>query len=809
MAENTESKSRPLYYGRGAAGSNAPAYYSGGAYYGGGAYGSYGGGYYYGAPRGEEGGESVIGTISLGRILRVVRQRWISVFVCVLVGLIVSFAIYRISPTVYQSSATFMIDIGNKYGGRDALSAFSPEYGSGYSEILNTRKPSWRSPDLLVSVAEKYRENHTDTRLTQADIVGTLGGSEIEPVRNSRLISVIVRSDKRELASELATEYVKAIEAATVRENKERANTAVAQTQDDADKARRKIEEIEEKKRNIMFQNKIPSMRTQRDLMSSDLQRSASETANLETAEETAKTTVEILKNIQNNPEDFATLPEAVPRAAEINRWHEKYKAVSLELRQLRASGAFDDRHPNMVKAQIALNDALTNFNEAVSWSYKTSVGNLSALSARAENVRARRDRLQRELSMLDGEIAKAESQLSSLERQLKVESNAYNEILTRLTDARSQAEGNLEKVHLVEGGRASPAVQILPKPLMIFTVGGLLGLGVGLLFVLILDHLEDAIVGISDIEQRLSLRVLAVLPHVRRKKREQVARFVADDKYSQFAESVAGLRNLLDSPRYQMISRVILTMSTQPGEGKTVTSCSMAISNAQAGKKTLLVDFDLRRPRHATVWGVKTDNEHSLAHVLTTGDESKFASLVLPSGIENLDLAVSLAPEGVNPASLMGSQIVPDFLQWARDNYERVIVDSPPYGVVGDVMTLAPLVDSVVVMCRPDRTRFKPIQHATRHLTEAGATVIGVIVNDVEISGGSAFMPSSNSYSYSYGRYGYRSYSSYGYRPRSEAEKRDGAEKKASGDAAVAENAPSETGGAPRATDADVADDE
>ena len=127
--------------------------------------------------------------------------------------------------------------------------------------------------------------------------------------------------------------------------------------------------------------------------------------------------------------------------------------------------------------------------------------------------------------------------------------------------------------------------------------------------------------------------------------------------------------------------------------------------------------------------------------------------------------------------------------------------------------MTLAAMVDSVVVMCRPDRTRFKPIQHATRHLTEAGATVLGVVVNDVEVSSGSAFMQSSNSYGYGYGGYGYRSYASYGYRPKGDAPKpapdakggASAAAPKAGGDG---KNPDGEAAPA-RATEADVADDD
>ena len=256
----------------------------------------------------------------------------------------------------------------------------------------------------------------------------------------------------------------------------------------------------------------------------------------------------------------------------------------------------------------------------------------------------------------------------------------------------------------------------------------------------------------------------------MRRKKREQVAKFISENKYSQFAEAVAGLRNLLDAPRYQSISQAVLFMSTQPGEGKTITSCAMAISSAQAGKRTLLVDFDMRRPRLARVWGLQIDSAHSFSHYLSKGNLRNFESLVMPSGVDGLDVVGSLPPDNVNPASIMGSQVVPDFFKWAREHYDRIVVDSPPFGIVGDVMTLASVVDSVMIMCCPDRTHFKPIQHAVRSLGESGATVIGIVVNDVDMGGaGSAFAPSGHSYGYGYGGYGgYGGYRSYGkgYRP-------------------------------------------
>ena len=321
-----------------------------------------------------------------------------------------------------------------------------------------------------------------------------------------------------------------------------------------------------------------------------------------------------------------------------------------------------------------------------------------------------------------------------------------------------------------------------MPNPFIIFGAGTFISIALGLLFVLVLDNLEDTIVNLADIEGRLALKVLAVLPHVRRRKREEVARYLIEDRYSQFSESVAGLRNLLDSPRYEALSHCMLIISTQPGEGKTITSTSLAIAYAQSGKKTLHVDFDLRRPRLARIWGLELTPERSFSHALQNAGEARpdFSSLVNATDVKGLDVIASLPPVGVTPATIFGSAVVAEFFEWARANYDRVIIDSPPYGVVGDVVSLSVIADSVLIMCCPDRTHFKPIQHCSRCLAEAGANILGVVVNDVEISSASAFSPSSHHYGMHKDGYGY----GYGYRPEKEAEQEAEAEDADAGEA-------------------------
>ena len=136
------------------------------------------------------------------------------------------------------------------------------------------------------------------------------------------------------------------------------------------------------------------------------------------------------------------------------------------------------------------------------------------------------------------------------------------------------------------------------------------------------------------------------------------------------------------------------------------------------------------------------------------------FSKLVNHLTEPHLDVIASLPPDGVSPATIFGSSAVTDFFDWARANYDHIVVDAPPYGLVGDVVSLSVLVDSVIIMCCPDRTHFTPIRFCSRSLTEAGANILGTIVNDIEISSAAAFSPSTGGHSYRKYGYGY----GYGY---------------------------------------------
>ena len=775
-SENPKYGGKPIYYGTS---KRTPMYYgsSQGAmpYYYGGSGGNYGRApYYYGGSSAQD-SDSLVGTITPARVLRVISQRWISVLVFLLVGLVASFAVYRISPTIYEAKSEFTVQMRGSQSSQGTLGQMTEiDYGNTYEEVFNTRLSDWRSEKIVTKIMQQYRANFPASTVSDQELVEALVESQLELIRHSRLITIAVRSSSPNLAAALANAYAEAIESFTDEENKLRCDKAVAQIHEQVEKQRRMDEKVAAKLLEFRTTHKVDNLRSEREILQQSLQKVTTDVLALETEVTSAAEWEKVLEAAQETPEDFGALPSAVPRSTEIGQAYTDLQKCQMELNSLLIS--FTKNHPEVRAKQKELDILKQQFTESVSRALATAHGNLAAFRNQLAVHKKNRDRLTMSLAEIDQKIISAESGLLQIESEKEISSQLLKQLQQDENTARIAAEANNE---IVRVGRPAnvPSKPVLPNPIVIFAVGIAASLVMGLIFVLVLDHLEDTIVSLADIETRLALKVLAVLPHVRRKKREEVARFISDNKYSQFAEAVAGLRNLLDSPRYSEINKVLLIMSTQPGEGKSITSCSLAISNAQAHRKTLLVDFDLRRPRLARVWGLTSlDKEHSFSHNLQKGSECDFAALVNKSGVENLDVIASLQPEGVDPASIMGSNIVSEFFAWAREHYDRIVIDSPPFGIVGDVMTLAAMVDGVMIMCCPDRTHFRPIQSAARNLAEAGATVLGIIVNDVETGAMSGAFSQHGHYAYGYRKYGYGY--GYGYRPNASAKKSEEAAK-------------------------------
>ena len=738
MSDTDNPKGRSLYYHRytpQTMGSGGSAY--GTPAYGGGAYGAaYGNA--YGAPQNVDDGA---GAFSIGRILRVCATHWMTIFVFLILGLLAAFVIFQLLPTKWEAKAYYEMSVRGPSLIQGQVYADEGGYGSAtpLKEVFNTRREQFNTQAVHKAIIDLYRTEHSGSSVSTEELLRILREDmEMELVPMSRLVEVVVVAKDAALATDLANAVIATCKTFMGEQNKATSENAVAWLTAMLDNEEHILTQMEAELLDLRKSRKIEALNRERQTAQSRLGALEGRANALESEISQAST-------------QFGTLPESIPRSAEIattfQRWQEATIAKKTLLTRL------TENHPD-VKLKAREEEVYRDqFVEAAKRAYETGKAQLSFLERQRQPVVEEAAGLRARLVALDTDIISAEMAVQQLERSREIEVAKATDLRERVRVAELKADENAATIKIIREAML-PEEPVSPNPYIVFISGILIGAVFGTLFVLLLDKMEDKLVGVTDIEQRLRLKALGVFPHLRRKQRAQVALTMHDDPFSQYAESMAGLRNLLDSPRYHDVTKAILCMSTQPGEGKTCSSTNLAIAYAQSGQKTLLVDFDMRRPRLAGVFDKGVDSFPSLPHILAQNNPDLFESLPQQTKVANLDVVFSRASRSISPSVLMGTNIITDFFAWARANYDHIIIDSPPFGLVGDVIVLANLVDSVLLVATPDKTRFGPIQFASRRLTEVGARLLGVVVNNVDFGRWGGFGKYETRYGYSTSTY-------------------------------------------------------
>lgn len=743
--------------------SQSPTYY-GGAPYGAGAnyYGNpYYGRAYGGSGEGSEDDGSMFGPFSIARLWRVCLSSWVTILVFMVIGAIASVIVYKLMPVIYQSVCTIEMSIRAPriVKGSGAYVDDNNMGGSNMEEVFNTRLARLSSRELFENVIRRYRSDNPSSMIDNEQLISTLASSRMELQRRSRLITITVRSTDAQLATDLANAYAQSAETFSYDQNKADSESAVAWLKTQAEAIERSIAEQDAVLLDFRKKNAVDVLQSKCEISRAAIASVDTEIRRLQSQEALANELLKTLDAIQSSPDKFSSLPDSIPRSAEISTVFSNMQQAETMLKTMLTR--LTANHPDVKVKEKEFEVYKEQFADAINRARETAAANLALIKNQIIPLEDRQKELMDELTRNEQSLVTAQMRIQQMERSRTVSTEQHSALLQRIAEAQLAIDENTTTIRLVEKALV-PIKPVAPNPLVVFPTGPILGLIIGALFVMALDHLEDKIIGTPDIENRLRLKVLGVLPHIRRKTREQMALISHEDKFSLYAEGISGLRNLLDSPRYVDISHVLLCMSTQPGEGKTVTATNLALVCANSGQKTLLVDFDLRRPRLAHIFKKTSRDYTSLPHTLVKNDPSLFDALPTDVGIPDLQIVFSKASSEISPASLMGTGIITEFFSWAREHYDRVIIDSPPFGVVSDVMVLGNLADSVLMMCCPDRTRYRPIKFAVRSLTEAGARILGAVVNDVDFGRGATFSHYDGHYRYFY-RYSSR-YGSYGY---------------------------------------------
>lgn len=379
---------------------------------------------------------------------------------------------------------------------------------------------------------------------------------------------------------------------------------------------------------------------------------------------------------------------------------------------------------------QNQLIQRIKNTKEAL---LETLNGLRQANSISVEENNAQIRRLNNQAAALPG----TERQLLGIERKFRLNDELYTFLLERRSELQMQKASNVPDNEVVDYGNVQDVKIISPNILQIQMLAFIIGVLLPLSLIFLFDFL-DKTVKTDDIETRYSLPVAAKIPHNLLKTNTVV--FESPD--SVIAESFRMLRSKMQFFTKEIKSPVILLTSSLPEDGKTFVAINLASAYSLMGKKTILVGFDLRKPKIFADFNL--GNETGLSTWLIGKD--KLQDVIKPTAYENLFL-ISSGPVPPNPSELTALPKTEELIIFLRKNFDCIIIDSSPIGLVSDTYYIASLADSCLFVIRNEKTLKINLERTVNDMKISDIRSISLVINDLHLD--------NNHYGYS-GKYGY-----------------------------------------------------
>lgn len=345
--------------------------------------------------------------------------------------------------------------------------------------------------------------------------------------------------------------------------------------------------------------------------------------------------------------------------------------------------------------------------------------------SIRAEYVvTANRERsLQSQVEQLKGDMLDLRDrtvQYNILLREVDTSRTLYDGLLQRYKEVGVTGGVTANNISIIDRG-VTPNKPSKPRLFINLALAALFGLGLGVVAALILEALDETLGSPEDVENKLGLPLLAVIPLLDRGLSPQEA---LRDLRSNFSEAYYSLRTALQFSTPDGVPGNLLVTSSRPAEGKSTTAFATAVNLARLGRKVLLADGDLRNPSMHRVVGV--ENDVGMSNLLSGGGE--LSALVKPTGQENLDF-IACGPLPPNPAELWGGDRLRRVLEEASHLYDHIVIDGPPVLGFADAPLLASAVGGTIFVLEAKGTRRAQARGALRRLSIGNSRILGAVL--------------------------------------------------------------------------------
>lgn len=395
-------------------------------------------------------------------------------------------------------------------------------------------------------------------------------------------------------------------------------------------------------------------------------------------------------------------------------------------------SARYGPKHPERLQADARVANALELVRTEVRRLLDGEAARVTVLDQSVKSLQAEIDTVKQQ--MLD--YQRRVTEYDALQGELTRLEGFYDRLSDRLEEVRLTSQTQLNNVQLVDAAvvPTSPYKPNIPMSLAVALIVGLVG-GVGL--ALLREYVDDTISSQLDVVAHLKVPFLGLVPRLPEGVSGQEADlFTHHNPRSSVAEAVRGLRAMIEMNPNGPSPRRLLVTSSVAREGKTSTSLRLGVSFAQMGRKVVLIDADMRRPRVHKVFG--HDPTVGLSSYLVGAAEVDDLPHATP--VPNL-YTIYAGSQTEHPAELMASDRMETLLSALEDRFDILILDTPPSVALSDAVTLSRRVDGILLVVKEQSVSRQVVKQTLDQLRQVEANILGVVLNNVDLQrGGSQY---------------------------------------------------------------------
>ncbi len=591
------------------------------------------------------------------------------------------------------------------------------------SQRLRTRVVESFTPDEIRTLQRPYLKNLKPGQAVPS-ASDCLGAVNIDAARNSLLISVVVRHPDPTAAALVANQFVSQFFSYLADYYGGRSETGVEFLRAQADRLGKDAADAEQKLMAYKKEHNLVSLDNSTNIIGTRL-----------TTVNAALTTARLNRiNLETSYAQVTTYQKEKRDLTEISYIAEHSTVPTLKsqlsgLLQTQSVYAerYLERHPKMIDLSNQIAVVQDQLDKAIELAVADLATRLAEARQSETNLQAEYADAEKD-SLKLGDLGVA---YKTLENQANVAKGNYVQILNRLNETTTSR--NIEKIPLHP---LDPAVvpSVPYEPDLSHILRTCLGVGLLVFFAVAigLSFIDDRIKSAWDVESFIGANLLGIIPDLTSAKDDEKYNLMLSGQQMPGVEAFLSVYSSVKIHSKLDFPKSILVTSTIPGEGKTLISCNLAGSFARHGKRTLLIDCDLRRPmlhRH-----FKQTNNTGLITWFEAGANLEQDLTTNPSlGIIKISDNLSLLCSGgrsKSPTELLESPLFGQLLERCKKQYDLVIIDSPPLGAVTDSLLIAERTDEVIYVCRFNRAYRKHIRLYMKALRNGKNEVLGVVLN-------------------------------------------------------------------------------